>query len=66
MLWLRRVPKASAQVQDDGTGGERMRTVIPVDENKTEYSGAAESLKAYEEDRLSRLTNFHAGFHGVR
>lgn len=43
-----------------------MRTAIPVDENKTEYSGAAESLTAYQEDRLSRLTNFHAGFHGVR
>ena len=43
-----------------------MRTAIPVDEKKTEYSGAAESLTAYEEDRLSRLTNFHAGVHGVR
>lgn len=33
---------------------------------KTEGSDAAENLQAYAEGRLSLLTKFHAGYHGIR
>lgn len=33
---------------------------------KAEGSGAAENLTAYQENRLSQLTHFHAGFHGIQ
>ena len=49
-----------------GQNSAEVLAAAEVEIYKTEYPNAKENLAAFLEGKLARMTNFHAGFHGLQ